>query len=373
MSAVACAASFAATAAAQPDLGTVAIAPRDQALTFARTDSPDGPRALAVTRYADGEVEGVDLTALLGRPVSDPIAALEQAGWDGLRARIDGAPASATARAPAATLLAPVDLGVHHVAVGTNYPEHAGEASVEEGPFLFAKLVAPTGPRAPVAAGEALLDYEVELAFVPLQPLRAGDRPATMGLILCNDYTDRALLLRHVDVRTPTSGKGFTTGKSLPGYLPVGDLFVVPRDLRAFATGLELRLWVNGAPRQQARVAEQIWDLDRTLAETWARRDVTWEHRGGRVSLLAPDGTIPARALIMSGTPGGTVFQGVGWGTRLRGAWSWLRGGGSMPVAAQVIETYIEEARAARRYLQPGDRVTIRVDRLGVIDNAIVP
>ena len=352
---------------------SVAIAPREEALTFARLESPSGPRVLAVTRYAGGEVEGVDLSALLGRPVSDPIAALEAEGWDGLRERIEGAPATAAVRAPAAALLTPVDLGAHHVAVGTNYPEHAGEASVTEGPFLFAKLVAPTGSRAPVAVGDALLDYEVELAFVPLQPLREGDRPATMGLILCNDYTDRALLLRHVDVADPTSGKGFTTGKSLPGYLPVGDLFVVPRDLRAFAAGLELGLWVNGAPRQQARVAEQIWDLDRVLAETWARREVTWAHRGEQVSLLAPDGTIPARALIMSGTPGGTVFKGVGWGTRLRGVWSWLRGGGSMPITAQVIETYIDEARATRGYLQPGDRVTIRVDRLGVIENAIVP
>lgn len=352
---------------------SVAIAPREEALTFARVDSGGGPRVVAVTAYAGGEVEGVDLTVLLGRPVDDPIAVLGEEGWDGLRARLDGAPAGAAVRVQAAELLAPVDLGGHHVAVGTNYPEHAGEASVEEGPFLFAKLVAPTGPRAPVAAGEALLDYEVELAFVPLQPLRPGDQPQRMGLILCNDYTDRALLLRHVDVWDPTSGKGFTTGKSLPGYLPVGDLFVVPRDLRAFAAGLELRLWVNGEPRQEARVAEQIWDLDRILAETWARRDVTWEHRGGRVSLLAADGTIPARALIMSGTPGGTVFQGVDWGTRLRGVWRWLRGGGSAPLAARVVEAYIDEARAAGRYLQPGDRVTIRVDRLGVIENAIVP
>lgn len=351
---------------------SVAIAPREEALTFARVDSPDGPRVVVVSSYSEGQVEGVDLSTLLGRPVADPIAVLEQEGWEGIHARLDGAPAAAVVRAPAAGLLTPVDLGAHHVAVGTNYPEHAGEAEVTQGPFLFAKLVQPTAPRAPVAVGDALLDYEVELAFVPLQPLREGEPPQTMGLVLCNDYTDRALLLRHVDARDPTSGKGFTTGKSLPGYLPVGDLFVVPRDLRAFAAALELDLRVNDAPRQHARVAEQIWDLERILAETWARRAVTWEHRGGRVSLLAPDGTIPARALIMSGTPGGTVFQGVDWGTRLRGAWAWLRGGRSRSLVEQVVETYIAEARAARRYLQPGDRVTIRVDRLGVIENPIV-
>lgn len=354
------------------EVQNVAIAPLDEALTFARIGPVERPRVMAVTAYAGGTVSGVDLSALLGRPVGDPIEVVEREGWESLRGRIAAAPESAAVAVPAAELIAPVDLLGHHVAAGTNYPEHAGEAEVEDGPFLFAKLVEPSGPRAPVAAGEALLDYEVELAFVPFQPIREGAPLPMIGLVLSNDYTDRATLLRHVDPWDPTSGKGFTTGKSAPGYLPIGDLFVVPRDLRAFAAPLELRLWVNGAPRQQARVAEQIWDFDRLLAETWARRDVTWEHRGAQVSLLAPDGTIPARSLILSGTPGGTVFQGVGWGTRLRGLRGWLSGGWSQPVAGAVMETYIREARADGSYLQPGDRVTIRVDRMGVIDNPIV-
>lgn len=354
------------------DAAAIAIAPLAEALTFARVGPAERPRLIAVREYADGRVRGVDLGALLGRPVDDPIALLEADGWQAVHDRIAAAPPAAAIEVRADALLAPLALGARHVAAGTNYPEHAGEAEVEDGPFLFAKLVAPTGPRAPVAAGAALLDYEVELAFVPFRPVREGEPLPPMGLLLANDYTDRATLLRHVDVWDPTSGKGFTTGKSAPGYLPVGDLFVVPRDLRAFAAALELRLWVNGAPRQQARVAEQIWDLDRLLAETWARRDVTWEHRGGQVGLLDADGSIPARSLILSGTPGGTVFQGVGWSTRLRGLGRWLAGLGSQPVAGAVVETYIDQARAGGAYLQPGDRVTIRVERLGVIDNLVV-
>jgi 2-keto-4-pentenoate hydratase/2-oxohepta-3-ene-1,7-dioic acid hydratase in catechol pathway len=359
-------------AIAQADVRNIAIAPLDEALTFARIGPLERARVIAVTEYAGGTVSGVDLSALVGRPVDDPIAIVESEGWEPLRQRIAGAPADMLVRVPAAELVLPLALGDHHVAAGTNYPEHAGEAEVEDGPFLFAKLVTPTSSRAPVAAGEALLDYEVELAFVPFEPIREGEPLPTIGLLLSNDYTDRATLLRHVDVWDPTSGKGFTTGKSAPGYLPVGDLFVVPRDVRAFAAPLELRLWVNGAPRQQAQVSAQIWDLDRLLAETWARRDVTWEHRGDQVSLLAADGSIPARSLILSGTPGGTVFQGVGWGTRARGLRTWVSGGWSTPVATTVVETYITEAHAAGDYLQPGDQVTIRVDRLGVIDNLVV-
>jgi 2-keto-4-pentenoate hydratase/2-oxohepta-3-ene-1,7-dioic acid hydratase in catechol pathway len=98
---------------------------------------------------------------------------------------------------------------------------------------------------------------------------------------------------------------------------------------------------------------------------------VTWAHDGGVVSLLSPEATIRDRTLLMSGTPGGTVFQGVGTGTKLRGALAWAFGGWDRPLPARVVETYIDEERVAGRYLRPGDRVTIRVERLGVIENVI--
>jgi 2-keto-4-pentenoate hydratase/2-oxohepta-3-ene-1,7-dioic acid hydratase in catechol pathway len=359
--------------ASPPPARTVEIARPDAALTFARIGTEKAPRVVAVTRYEAGRVTGVDLAAGLGREVPDPIGVLADVGYDGLQHLVLSAPAGAVVDVPAAALLAPVDLRDRHIAAGTNYPEHAGEADVEDGPFLFAKLVAATGPAAPVTVGDALLDYEVELAWVTLEPLAAGATPAAMGVVLCNDYTDRATLLRHVDVWNPASGTGFTTGKSFPGYLPVGDLFVVPRDFRAFAASLELRLWVNGRLRQRARVGEHVWDVDEILAEARARRDTRWEHRGRRVALPGAAGTIPARTLLMAGTPGGTVFRGVGLATRVVGAAAWLLGGWATPVTRHVIEAYVREARAARRYLQPGDRVLIHVDRLGVIENDILP
>lgn len=356
---------------------SVEIAPLDEAVTFARVRSSDGPRVLAVTRYADGRVDGVDLSALLGRPVSDPVALLADEDLTRLAERIASAPDATRTTAPVTDLDLPVDLSAHHVAAGTNYPEHAGESEVTDGPFLFAKMVAPTPSRATVAAGDGLLDYEVELAFVTLGPLdgsetKPGVGQPLFGIVACNDYTDRATLLRHVDVWNPASGTGFTTGKSFPGYLPIGDLFVVPHDARAFARNLELKLWVNGELRQQARVSEWIWDLDRMLDETWARRDVTWEHRGAQVSLLSPQKTIPARTLVMAGTPAGTVFHGVDFGTRARGALAWVLGGFASPLPSHIVETYIRDAHGAGGYLQPGDRVVIHVDRLGVVANEIV-
>ena len=56
-----------------------------------------------------------------------------------------------------------------------------------------------------------------------------------------------------------------------------------------------------------------------------------------------------------------------------RAVLAWLGGGWQTALTTHVVEAYIGNARAAARYLQPGDRVTIHVDRLGVIENEIVP
>ena len=74
----------------------------------------------------------------------------------------------------------------------------------------------------------------------------------------------------------------------------------------------------------------------------------------------------------MAGTPAGTVFHGVPTKDRLMGALAWLLSGCKGPLIARVIERYIKSARAAKTYLQPGDRVDIRVDRLGCLSNHIV-
>jgi len=352
---------------------TVEIVPASEALTFARTDSDSGPRALLVLRYQNGRVEGIDLTEALAEPIRDPIEAFREHGYENLSEIAAVGPAAARVLVPASELIVPVDLGSHHVAAGTNYPEHAGEAGVEEGPFLFTKLVSPTASRASVSVGGALLDYEVELAWVTVDDVHEGHPPAAMGVILCNDYTDRETLLRHIDVADVASGDGFTTGKGFPGYLPVGDLFVIPRDYRAFGAERELSLEVNGARRQRSTVSAQIWDIDELLRETWKRRHLRWEHRGARVGLLGDGEVLRARTLILSGTPAGTIFRDIGFKHKAQGVAAWIFGGWGTPIATHVIDAYVGAPDVRALYLQPGDRVTIRVDGLGVIDNKILP
>jgi 2-keto-4-pentenoate hydratase/2-oxohepta-3-ene-1,7-dioic acid hydratase in catechol pathway len=352
-------------------IASVAIAESNDALTFARFDSGDRRRVLLVSKYSANRIEGIDLGGALGQEIADPIDAFHRHGYDGLRAlTVDGAPETRVTVA-ASDLVIPVDLGDRHIAAGTNFPEHADDAGVEDGPFLFAKLVVPTEPYAAVPAGDGLLDYEVELAWVTIEPLTQGSSPRHMGVILCNDYTDRETLMRHVDAYDVASGKGFTTGKSFPGFLPVGNLFVIPRDFRSFADNTQLQLFVNHRLRQRSPASAMVWDFDEIVRQTWARRDRKWEHRGSPISLPGSDGTIPTRTLILAGTPHGTVFDGIRSSQMAAGVFAWLFGGWSKPLPAHVVDAYIGDARRAGIYLQPGDRVVIHVDRLGVINNVV--
>jgi 2-keto-4-pentenoate hydratase/2-oxohepta-3-ene-1,7-dioic acid hydratase in catechol pathway len=354
------------------DLDSVAIADPESALTFARIRSDGQRRVIAVTRYQAGTVEGVDLSLALGRRVADPVPIFVEEGYDALLGIVLRAARGARVSVPASELVIPLDLRDHHIAAGTNFPEHAGETSVEHGPFLFPKLVSPSGPYSSVPARTALLDYEVEVAWVPLEPLAdPAAPPETMGLVACSDYTDRETLLRGVAVGDVESGKGFTTGKSFPGYLPVGNLLVIPRDFRAFAANLELRLYVNNRLRQRSMAREMIWDIDDLLAQTWARRSLTWEHRTQQVSLLGESEFIPDRTLIMSGTPHGTVFRGIATRQIVSGFLAWLLGGWGDSIPTHAISAYIDAARSAGAYLQPGDQVVVHVDHLGVIRNEV--
>jgi 2-keto-4-pentenoate hydratase/2-oxohepta-3-ene-1,7-dioic acid hydratase in catechol pathway len=343
---------------------SIQIAPTSVALTFARIDG----RTIAVTTYDAGRVRGVAIDTLLA-PGEDAITLINRLGYETVQAEIQRA--ATIVEIDAGELDIPVDLGRQHIAAATNYREHAEEASVEGGPFLFPKYVQPTDSHAPILAGAALLDYEVELCLVTMRPLVPADG-ASGGLILCNDVTDRATLLREVDAENPKSGVGFTSGKSAPGFLPVGDLFVVPRDVNAFSRNLVLQLSVNGFERQRSPVDLWIWDIDRILTEASRLRDRSWAFGGEIASLpFSADGTIPERTLVLTGTPGGTVFKGIYPSAYVRGGLAWLAGGWDRSLPDHVVESHVATARASGAYLRPGDLVTIRVEQLGRLENPV--
>ena len=337
---------------------SVDIAPLDEALTFAQTKAQEGERLIAVRAYQEGQIRGVDLSSLRASASEDAIDLIHRLGQDAIRAFVQASKDEVVVSSDHLGL--PIRLGDQNIGVGTNYAEHAAESTVVGSPFLFPKIVQPTAWDALIPAGDALLDFEVELCLVPLEALMPGS--PVFGV-----------LLRNVDIADPQSGKGFTSGKSGPNYMPMGDLFVVPRNLPSFLRSLTLHLSVNGQIRQHAAATDWIWDLEEIVRQCRLKRDVSWAYWGGVARLAIGEANeINARTVIMAGTPAGTVFHGVPTKDRLMGALAWLLSGCKGPLIARVIERHINSARAAKTYLQPGDRVDIRVDRLGCLSNRIV-
>lgn len=341
----------------------VGIAPVGEALTFARYRDAGRLRLIRVERYRDGIVEGVRLDGLVaGDGRADPVTLLGHADYRRI-AIADGA----RVRLADTALELPFDGTASQIAIGGNYPLHKEETTLVES-FLFPKLLAAGRFDSTVAVRQGLLDYEIELGFVPLGT--TGQGPA-IGLVLATDYTDREMLLRRLKLGDVPSGEGFTDAKSRAGYMPVGNLFVVPRDVDRFYRTLDLQLFVNGALRQIAPPRAMVWDLEEILRRSVAAADRRWAADGGIARLPVENGHVLPRTIILSGTTDGVVFRPPSARQLALGGIEALL----TPWRARdaIVGASIREAKRERRYLQPRDEVVGRADMLGIVRNRITP
>jgi len=317
----------------------VSIAPVNQALTLARYREQGRTRILLVRSYSADSVLGVDLTSHFGRPKIDALGLFRQFGYDAIAQAASGAAVAVDV----ANLEVPFEGREANIGIGANYPEHARESHVEEKPFVFPKIAQPTHFSSAVRRKPSvLLDYEGELGLIALEDI-AGPTPAppAMGLVLCNELTDRWALVRHYRRDSPMVTTGFVEGKSRKGFAVVGPLMVIPRDLDSFYQQVTLRLYLNGRLRQEDSAGHMAWGPRRILAEIFQRKDWVFRNHEGSVPLLDAAGKIPAGTVIFSGTPAGVIFKP-------HNLWNpWV-------------------------YLRPGDEVVIRAEWLGVIRNSIV-
>jgi len=319
-------------------LKVLEIAPREQALTFARYRAGGVYRVLLVHSYRGDSVRGVDLTQHFERPAADPVQLFREFGYDAIAQAASGAAVTVDV----ARLEIPFDGKDANIGIGANYLDHAREARIDEQPFVFPKLARLSRFDSTVSRKPSVrLDYEAEVGLVVLEDLTTSDvQPRTMGLVLCNELTDRWTLLRHYRFSEPMGTTGFIEGKSREGFSVVGPLLVIPRDLGAFYGQIELSLYVNGRLRQRDLSANMAWGPAEILAEILRRRDWTFRRYEGTERLLEADGRIPAGTVIFTGTPAGVIFKP-------HNVWNpWI-------------------------YLRPGDEVAIRASALGVIRNAI--
>ena len=355
------------------------LAPLDRALTLAQVDRDGRPHTLLVLAADATRVRGVDLSAALDEYPRDALALVRRHGHAAIAARGAGAqrdPAS-WASWSRDQLLSPAGDGSAHVAAGINYPEHGAETEQPERPFLFPKRVAAGPSQTRIATTpDELLDHEVELC-VRFEPGLADPRAieaALVGLFVCGDFTDRAELLRRMDLSNVPSGLGFTDAKSKSGYFPTGPWLVVPRDWRGFVAGLQLRLTVNGEPRQDGMASEMILPIEQLAALALADgAQLRWRHADQAVPLLA-HGSFDSSAVLLTGTPDGVIFRPPSAVFKVLHGTGWFVTGGFLRGSVQryVADRYVERLLRANDYLKPGDRVQMQITWLGSIQAEIV-
>lgn len=343
------------------------LAPVEKAHTFAQVRRGGSIRTLFVIALAERKVAAVDLSALAGLHSADAFDVIK---------RFSAAELDAIARQPRRLqtysldrLLGAGPRGVAQIAAGTNYPAHGEEVGVY-GTFLFPKLSAAGGPGSTVATSPAaLMDYEVEVCARFDRELRnvTDFDEARKGLFICGDFSDRATLVRNLDLKNILSGDGFPDAKSGPDRFPAGPFLVVPRDWKAFMNELVIETWVDGERRQHVRAADMIKDLRAIVKEALGESATrTWSYQAGRIP-MADRAAIGTDSAVLTGTGDGVVFR--------QPAPEVLKELMQAKDRAQqlvVIEKYLSGEVAKRIYLQPGNRVTYASNYLGAIQTRVV-
>lgn len=204
------------------------------------------------------------------------------------------------------------------VCVGLNYLAHVGETGREipEYPVLFTKFAQSlTGPRDAITIPleSEQVDYEGELAMVIGRPGRRISRGSALehvaGYTIANDIT-----MRDYQYKTHQ----WLQGKAWERSTPLGPWLVTPDEV-GDPSALELRLSLNGQVLQEASTAQMMFGVQ------------------ALISYVSEFVTLATGDVLMTGTPGGVGFR-----------------------------------RDPQVFLHPGDRVTVEITGLGVLDNAVV-
>jgi 2,4-diketo-3-deoxy-L-fuconate hydrolase len=215
------------------------------------------------------------------------------------------------------TLLAPLRPG-KILCSGVNYASHAEEnpnATLPEEPFFFSKLPsAVIGPGEPIVIPRptTLTDFEVELSMV------IGTRAKRVKLEDALDHVFGWTILHDVSAReVQFKDAQITLGKNPDTFAPIGPEIVTTNELGDWST-LRLSTTLNGRTMQDAATSEMLFSPARM------------------VEFLTDLITLEPGDIVTTGSPAGVGFF-----------------------------------RDPPVYLQPGDRVTVAVDRIGELTNPV--
>ncbi|MEO7774802.1 MAG: fumarylacetoacetate hydrolase family protein [Steroidobacteraceae bacterium] len=187
---------------------------------------------------------------------------------------------------------------VHRIyCVGRNYREHAiemGGDPTRELPFFFQKApdsIIPTGAAIPYPARTRNFHHEIELVVAIGKPARnltiAQSLQHVFGYAVGNDFTRRDLQNEAKEKRRP-----WDTAKNFDASAAIGQIHAA-QSVGHLASG---RIWlaVNGNIRQDADIADLIWNVPEIVAEL-----------STYFELLPGD-------LIFTGTPAGVGSLAIG-------------------------------------------------------------
>ena len=206
------------------------------------------------------------------------------------------------------------------ICVGLNYKKHADEtnAPYPEVPILFNKFNNTlTGHNSEIAVPKVTekLDYEAELVIVMGEKAKDVSKDEALSYIFgycaVNDLSARDLQMRTHQ---------WLLGKTCDDFSPLGP-YLVTADEVGNPNDLAIKSYVNGEIRQNSTTADMIFSCEEI------------------VSYISQHMTLVPGDIILTGTPEGVVL--------------------GLPPEKQ-------------HYLQPGDEVTIEIEKLGSLSNAFV-
>jgi len=206
------------------------------------------------------------------------------------------------------------------ICVGLNYRRHAEETNspIPQTPILFSKFnnaLSAHGDEIELPAASSQVDYECELAVIIGNKTRQVTKEQAMnyvfGYCIANDLSARDLQMQ---------SSQWLLGKTCDGFSPLGPYLVTADDVEN-PNDLWMKTTVNGEVRQSSRTSDMIFACEEI------------------VSYISRHFTLMPGDVILTGTPEGVVM--------------------GRPPEDQV-------------YLQPGDVVTVEIEKLGTLTNRMV-
>jgi 2,4-diketo-3-deoxy-L-fuconate hydrolase len=344
----------------------------EEAITLARFDKSGQVHTLAVLKDDGENITGIDISAELKRYDRNSFDVIKDLKFDAIVKLTHSSTKHVSVRYEE---LLPSVAGETHLAIGINYAEH-GKETGQVRPFMFPKYVDtdPAIHKLKYTNGW-LLDHEVELGVVfPKAVCSLADLNSMMiGFLVVNDFTDRATLMRKMDSRNVTGGKGFPDAKSKKGFLPTGPYMVIPKDWRAFVNELDLTLSVNGQQRQHGSAKDMVWNIDKIIEQSLSAKGKKTSYYQDKMVNLFEGNCIPANSIIITGTPSGVVFNAPGKGFIFGTVLKYIFTGGFFrsKMHPYILQQYLKKELKNPRYLKPGDKVETSIRFLGTIKTNI--